>query len=261
MGEGVEGEVMHDAIDTAIRVRRKVHPKMLVPVVARVASVSDAALEAKVRDRILWSERELPERWLAPGPVERVEDAVLSAFLLERIETVLSQSTESPQCPWCGSEHTEYHPQRRPNGLPGFRCRACLSYFTRISNTPLNGPHMRKHSLQLARMLGWRETGKAAAIELGVDSAVVNRWVHGLRQWLLVLDPSGGMEARVRLGVGREQIARTCEKCGHTGPIRLLGPTNRPPTANGEHQYKFKCGSCARHSRTWLSPVDRGGVS
>lgn len=260
-GEGVEGEVMHDAIDTAIRVRRKVHPKMLVPVVARVASVSDAALEAKVRDRILWSERELPERWLAPGPVERVEDAVLSAFLLERIETVLSQSTESPQCPWCGSEHTEYHPQRRPNGLPGFRCRACLSYFTRISNTPLNGPHMRKHSLQLARMLGWRETGKAAAIELGVDSAVVNRWVHGLRQWLLVLDPSGGMEARVRLGVGREQIARTCEKCGHTGPIRLLGPTNRPPTANGEHQYKFKCGSCARHSRTWLSPVDRGGVS
>ncbi|WP_080436263.1 DUF746 domain-containing protein [Burkholderia ubonensis] len=259
-GEGVKGEVVHDAIDTAIRARRKVHPQTPMPDVVRVASVSDAALEAKVQDRVQWSELELPERRLPPGSVERVEDAVLSEFLFKRIGAALSQSTEPPQCPWCSSEHTEYHPQRRPNGLPGFRCRACLSYFTRISNTPLNGPHMRKHAVQLTRMLGWRETAKAAALELGVESSVAHRWVYGLRQWLLVLDPSGRIEARVRLGIGREPIVRTCEKCGHTGPIRLLGPTNRPTTANGEHQYKFKCGSCARCSRTWLSPVDRGGV-
>ncbi|MDN8070557.1 DUF746 domain-containing protein [Burkholderia vietnamiensis] len=195
-GQGVEGEVTHDAIDTAIRARQKVHPKMAVPVVARAASVSDAALEVKAQDRALWRDLELPERRLPPGPVERVEDAVLSTFLIERIEEVLCQSTAAVPCPWCSSEHTEYHPQQRPNGLPGFRCRACLSYFTRISNTPLNGPHMRKHALQLARMLGWRETAKAAALELGVESAVANRWVYGLRQWLLVLDPTGRMEAR-----------------------------------------------------------------
>ncbi|MPV67678.1 DUF746 domain-containing protein [Burkholderia sp. BE17] len=260
-GEGMKGEVVHDAIDTAIRARRKVHPEMPVPVVVRTASVSDAALEVKVQDRVLWSELELPERRLPPGPVERVEDALLSKFLLEQIDKALSQSTTPVPCPWCSSEHTEYHPQQRPNGLPGFRCRACLSYFTRISNTPLNGPHMRKHALHLARMLGWRETGKAAALELGVDSAVANRWVYGLRQWLLVLDPSGRMEARVRLGIGREPIVRTCEKCGSTGPIQLLGPTNRPPGANGDRQYRFRCGNCSRHSRTWLSSIDRGVAS
>lgn len=259
-GQGVDGEVMHDAIDTAIRARQKVHPKMAVPVVARAASVSDAALEVKAQDRVLWSDLELPERRLPPGPIERVEDEVLSKFLLERIEVVLSQSTAAVSCPWCSSDHTEYHPQQRPNGLPGFRCRACLSYFTRISNTPLNGPHMRKHALQLARMLGWREPAKAAALELGVESAVANRWVYGLRQWLLVLDPTGRMEARVRLGIGREPIVRMCEKCRHTGPILLLGPTNRPSAANGDRQYKFRCGSCLRHSRTWLSSTDRGAA-
>ncbi|WP_244136576.1 DUF746 domain-containing protein [Burkholderia sp. BCC0405] len=260
-GEGIKGEVMHDAIDSAIRARLKVHPEMPVPVVVRVASVSDAALGVNAQDQVLWSELELPERRLPAGPVERVEDEVLSKFLLERIEAVLSQSTAAVSCPWCSSDHTEYHPQQRPNGLPGFRCRACLSYFTRISNTPLNGPHMRKHALQLVRMLGWRETGKAAALELGVDSAVANRWVYSLRQWLLVLDPSGRMEARVRLGIGREPILRTCEKCGSAGPIQLLGPTHRPPTANGERQYKFRCGNCSRYSRTWLSLVERGVAS
>lgn len=257
-GEGIKGEVVHDAIDTAIRARRKVHPETPVPDVVRVASVADAALEVKAQDRRLWSELELPERRQSPGSVDRVEDTVLTRFLLERIEASLSQSTTPPPCPWCSSEHTEYHPQQRPNGLPGFRCRACLSYFTRISNTPLNGPHLRKHAVLLTRMLGWRETAKAAALELGVESAVAYRWVFGLRQWLLVLDPSGRMEARVRLGVGRESIVRKCEKCGHTGPIRRLGPTNRPVAENGERQYKFRCGSCARHSRTWLSSAELG---
>ncbi|WP_369679391.1 DUF746 domain-containing protein [Burkholderia ubonensis] len=244
-----------------MRARRKVHPETPMPDVVRVASVADVALEVKAHDRELWSEVELPERQLPPGPVERVEDIVVTTFLLERIDASLSQSTTPPQCPWCSSEHTEYHPQQRPNGLPGFRCRACLSYFTRISNTPLNGPHLRKHAVQLARMLGWRETTKAAALELGVESAVAHRWVYGLRQWLLMLDRSGRMEARVQLGVGRESIVRKCEKCekcGHTGPIRLLGPTNRPMAENGERQYKFRCGGCSRHSRTWLSSVDRG---
>lgn len=260
-GEGIKGEVIHDAIDTAIRARHKVHPEMLVPVVVRAASVSDAALEVKAPDRVLWSELELPDRRLPPGPVERVEDTVLSKFLLERIEAALSHSAIPPQCPWCSSEHTEYHPQQRPNGLPGFRCRTCLAYFTRISNTPLNGRHMRKHALQLARMLGWRETNRAAAIELGIDPTMAHRWVYGMRQWLLKLDPSGRMEERVKLGVGRESIVCMCEKCGHTGPIQLSGPTNRPLAANGERQYKFRCGGCSRHSRTWLSPVDRGVAS
>lgn len=259
-GEGIKGEVVHDAIDTAIKARRKVHPETPVPDVVRVASVADAALEVKAQDRRLWSELELPERRQSPGPVERIEDTVLTGFLLERIEAALSQSTAPPPCPWCSSEHTEYHPQQRPNGLPGFRCRACLSYFTRISNTPLNGPHLRKHAVQLTRMLGWRETAKAAALELGVESAVAYRWVFGLRQWLLMLDPGGRMEARVRLGVGRELTVRKCEKCGHTGPIRRLGPTNRPAAENGERQYKFRCGSCARHSRTWLSSAELGAA-
>ncbi|WP_423758934.1 DUF746 domain-containing protein [Burkholderia sp. NLJ2] len=260
-GEGIKGEVIHDAIDTAIRARHKVHPEMPVPVVVRAASVSDAALEVKAPDRVLWSELELPDRRLPPGPVERVEDTVLSKFLLERIEAALSQSSIPSPCPWCSSEQTEYHPQQRPNGLPGFRCRTCLAYFTRISNTPLNGRHMRKYALQLVRMLGWRETSRAAAIELGIDPTTGHRWVRACRRWLLMLDPSGRMEARVRLGSGREPIVRTCEKCGNAGPILLLGPTNRPPAANGDRQYRFRCGNCSRHGRTWLSAIDRGAAS
>ncbi|WP_413227072.1 DUF746 domain-containing protein [Burkholderia sp. AU30280] len=50
-------------------------------------------------------------------------------------------------------------------------------------------------------MLGWREGFDAAAHELDVGHKVVRRWVRVWRQWLIRLDPSGEMEARVRLGV------------------------------------------------------------
>ncbi|WP_432207593.1 DUF746 domain-containing protein [Burkholderia stagnalis] len=50
-------------------------------------------------------------------------------------------------------------------------------------------------------MLGWRERFGAAASELDVGHKVVRRWVRAWRQWLILLDPSGEMEARVRLGV------------------------------------------------------------
>ncbi|WP_414144562.1 DUF746 domain-containing protein [Burkholderia stagnalis] len=143
----------------------------------------------------------LPPRRLPQGAVQRCEDPVLSAFLLERIDKALSLDPTPVPCPWCGGERTSYHPYRRPSGLPGFRCQSCLAYFTRVSNTPLLLPRAREHARRFISMLGWRESFDAAARELDVGHKVVRRWVRVWRQWLILLDPSGKMETRVRLGV------------------------------------------------------------
>lgn len=38
----------------------------------------------------------------------------------------------------------------------------------------------------------------------------------------------------MKLGIGRELIVRIREAYGHTGPIRLLGWTHRPPRVSEE---------------------------
>lgn len=39
------------------------------------------------------------------------------------------------------------------------------------------------------------------AVRVGVTGQTAVRWVRAWRQWLLLLDPTGAMEARVRLGL------------------------------------------------------------
>ncbi|QVN19874.1 DUF746 domain-containing protein [Burkholderia pyrrocinia] len=249
-GEAFDGEVMHDAIETAVRARRKVHPDTPSPTVARAARVDDAAPAVTVRRSL--AEVVLPSRESPPGPTDRREDPVLSAFLLEQIDAALSLDTTPPPCQWCGSDHTEHHAQARPNGLPCFRCRTCLAYFSRVSNTPLLKGHARAFARRLVPMLGWRDTAKAASHALGLPSFAVQKWLRPWRQWLLLLDPSGAMEARVRLGVPTAGAVLTCGKCGHTGTVLRLASTGRPPAADGARQVKFQCRQCERHSRVWV---------
>ncbi|OXI32212.1 hypothetical protein CFB89_13830 [Burkholderia sp. AU16741] len=50
-------------------------------------------------------------------------------------------------------------------------------------------------------MLGWRESQRVVALELRAEHRMVRRWIQAWRQRLLLLDPSGAMEAWVRLGL------------------------------------------------------------
>lgn len=200
-GLAFEGVVMHDAIDTAVRARRKVYPDMPAPCVARDARLDDAALTVHARQLPRLDDIALPKRRRPAGPIERHDDHELSAFLVKHVDAALSDNRVPDPCPWCGSGRTEYHPAPRPSGLPSFRCRACLAYFTRVSNTPLIHPKARALVWRLLPMLGWKETTEAAVLELGVTAALLQSWLRAWRQWLLLLDPSGAMEARVWLGL------------------------------------------------------------
>lgn len=200
-GSAFAGVVMHDAIYTAVRARRKFYPDMLAPSVAREARVGDAAPFAHPRQLPRLDDVALPKRRRPSGPMDRQDDHELSAFLVQRVDAALSDSRVPDPCPWCGSGRTEYHPAPRPSGLPGFRCRACLAYYTRVSNTPLIHPKARAYAWRLLPMLGWKETTEAAAVELGVTATRLQTWLRAWRQWLWLLDPGGAMEARVRLGL------------------------------------------------------------
>ncbi len=204
-GQALDGVVMHDAIDSAVRLRRTYLPDTTLPPVARSAHVVEAVTQAQPRQRL--ADIALPVRTLPPGPTDQREDRSLTAFLLARVGAALSQSTDADPCPWCGNAKTEYHPLKRPNGLPGFKCRGCLAYFMRVTNTPLVTPLMREHTRRFVPMLGWRNTAEAAAQSLGVPVAQVEEWLPAWRQWLLLMDPSGAMESRVRLGLPIEEPA------------------------------------------------------
>ena len=135
------------------------------------------------------------------APCNVAKTSYFRPFLLVRIDKALSLDQTPVPCPWCGGDRTSYHSYRRPSGLPCFRCQSCLAYFTRVSNTPLLFPRARAHARRFVTMLGWREGFDAAAHELDVGHKVVRRLVRVWQQGLILLDPSGEMEARVWLGV------------------------------------------------------------
>ncbi len=206
-GQGFDGVVVHDAIETAVRARRKYFPDMPAPLVARAVQLSDAAPMTQVRKLPRLSNIAVPERLRPANSSVREEDLQLSAFLRRQVDAALSDSTRAAPCPWCGSDQTTYHPVPRPSGLPGFRCRACLAYFTRVSNTPLVHPMARAYATRFVPMLGWHETGAGAARELGIAVGTLHTWVRAWRQWLLVLDPTATMEGRVMLALRAQRPA------------------------------------------------------
>lgn len=171
----------------------------VAPSVARIATVD--AMAPEVRPRRYFGDIQVPARTLPPGPSHQQEDAILSAFLLPWVRDTLGQSTIAGRCPWCASEQTTYHTLKRPSGLPGFKCRGCLGYFSRVTKTPLLCPQARVLVHRFVPMLGWRHTAELAARELGIKASLVRSWVLAWRRHLLMVDPSGAMEARGQLGL------------------------------------------------------------
>ncbi|MDO3617328.1 DUF746 domain-containing protein [Ralstonia pseudosolanacearum] len=251
-GLAFEGVVMHDPIDTAVRARRKIYPDMPVPEVSRGVSVDDAAPVVETRQLPRLADIALPDRRRLAGPPKRRDDPELSAFLLERIDASLSASTTPDLCPWCGSGRTEHHPAPRPNGLPGFRCRACLAYYTRVSNTPLIYPNARAQAYRLLPMLGWRETCAAAADTLGMQSSTLQTWIRSWRQWLLLLDSSGAMESRVMLGL-RTKKAESGNPVRATTRTRPREPQFIGPPGQAKRTPASVIDVAVKHATVWIA--------
>ncbi|NKA93509.1 hypothetical protein GO283_01983 [Ralstonia solanacearum] len=251
-GLAFDGVVMHDPIDTAVRARRKIYPDMPAPKVARGASVDDAAPAVEARQLPQLADIALPDRRRPAGPSKRRDDLELSAFLLERIEAALRASTTPDPCPWCGSERTEHHPAPRPSGLPSFRCRACLAYYTRVSNTPLTYPNARAQAYRLVPMLGWRETCAAAAHTLGMHTSTLQTWIHSWRQWLLLLDPSGAMESRVMLGL-RTKKAEPGNLARATTRTRPREPQFIGPPGQAKRTPASVIDVAVKHATVWIA--------
>ncbi|SAL84571.1 DNA-binding protein [Caballeronia choica] len=124
-------------------------------------------------------------------------------FLLGEISDAYSADTVPPLCPHCGAGDTRCASVSRerappPTNLPLPTLRES---FTRLTCTPM--AHMRRKDLLhgLGPLLSQRRPLAEVAEELGVSRQSLSRRVQRFREWLLILDPSGQYERRVRLGV------------------------------------------------------------
>ncbi|MDN7676707.1 DUF746 domain-containing protein [Burkholderia oklahomensis] len=130
------------------------------------------------------------------------EDRELTAFLAAQIMALLSESHEPrPRCPRCDGSHvTSAGFRARSIGrLPMFECQTCQRYFGRAVDTPLGEKHLKKLDLfvsLLSQPLSCLEAGE----RMGSLSSDIAERVTAWRGWLLLLDPGGRWERRVRLG-------------------------------------------------------------
>ena len=86
-----------------------------------------------------------------------------------------------------------------------------------------------------------------AADQLGTTPEVVKAWVRRFREWLLVLDPAGNYEKRVRLGLKAPRPMMDCPHCLKQVEARPHGfKRTRTRTAAELKRRLFRCTSCDR---------------
>ncbi|WP_254615447.1 DUF746 domain-containing protein [Cupriavidus basilensis] len=188
------------------------------------------------------------------------EDRELTAYLEGLLLAYHSLSpTPVPPCPACGSHNTRYH--CRPHGvvlLPLFQCRDCKRYYNRRSGTPLAFLRHAKKMPAFIRLLSQQISMEEAQLRLRMDYAGVANWLARFRELLLLHDPSGKWEARVRLGIkfqfvgqclrcpyagafGHGGVALSgerqaiCPDCGHGFPVQLLSSEGTKPDVKIVH--------------------------
>ncbi|MFC2254909.1 DUF746 domain-containing protein [Labrys portucalensis] len=180
------------------------------------------------------------------------EDKELSAFLTVAIEEAFSLNPEPPACPHCRSGRTILcHKGTVSNGIPCFTCRDCKRSYSRRTGTPLQGFRERHKLLDVVAMLSQQMPVIEAARRLEVSRHMLSRWVPAFRQWLLKLDPSGHMEAKVKLGLRPSIRQLPCPHCGRRGHLR---PWGYSPRQSGQDDWiqrrQFTCDACGRSSST-----------
>ena len=146
------------------------------------------------------------------------EDPELTDYVQGLLEEYHSKhGTPVPPCPACGSGDMYYH--SRPNRfrpLPLFRCRACKRTYSRLTGSPLAKLRNVSKMPAFIRLLSRQISMEEASSRLCLDRECVSNWLVRFRQLILLHDPSGHWESRVRLGI-KFQFAGTCARCGYTG--------------------------------------------
>lgn len=203
----MEARLTHDpALTAARRTRKAGYPALELPapeqgvlkVAARVQSPSRVVVAASLPKQ----RRRRGAGWCDESVLlAAAEDPVLTAFLAAHIERVLSDEQQAPTCPHCGSVSTRlYRLSREPGQLPHFICRDCGRRYMRTTGTALERADSPTVVVELVPWLSRKATFGAAAYALGITPEIVSRRVRRFSQWLLELDPTGAMEARVRIG-------------------------------------------------------------
>lgn len=250
----VAARVVRDPALTAVERRRRVglgapelpaisRAVLNVPPRAMLSAIEAPAIPAPQASRFDFSQ---PLRSNRPIPRSHTEDRQLTEFLAAEIGKVFSDSTAAPCCPHCAGNDTRLRVRpRTPSVLPEFQCRSCARCFTRATRTPMANMLRRDMLFAFLPWLSQHRPLAHAAAELGTKPGVVKAWVKRFRQWLLVLDPSGQYEQRVRLGLKTPWPLLPCPHCGEEAPARPHGfrPTRTQPVAAPARRL-FRCSAC-----------------
>jgi len=171
------------------------------------------------------------------------EDTQLTTFLEAAIEEVLSYSETPPGCPHCGSRVTALAARARARQQPVFMCNGCRRQFNRRTGTALARLTRRDALMPFIRLLSWQAPYQVAVQRLEVDERIISAWVAKFRRWTLDLDPTGRMEARIRLGVRPPPANAECPACQCARPKQLAGYAKRR-LGQARKMRQARCPSC-----------------
>ncbi len=171
--------------------------------------------DASHRVKILDHDPLTPYKDTIKRQIPETEDIVLSSFLQTAFDEIYTKSEKPPRsCPHCRCAKIalRQRPQQdRPNRML-FQCYDCRAIFTRATGTPFARARINKIDLSLFfKLLAHYRSVTSAASILGVKPLSVTNWIIRIREWLNILDPSGAMESRIRLGM----IAAPDLSCPH----------------------------------------------
>ncbi|WP_406869851.1 DUF746 domain-containing protein [Paraburkholderia fungorum] len=187
-----------------------------------------------------------PLRDNSPLPRKCVEDEELTRFLKIHVDQVLSDSIEPPPCPHCGSHCTRLASAKRATSpLPQFQCRACARLYSRTTRTPLANMLRKDILYGILPLLSQHRPLAHAADQLGTTPEIVKAWVRRFREWLLVLNPAGDFERRVRLGLKAPRPVLDCPHCRKQVEARPHGfKRTRKLSAAELKRRLFRCTEC-----------------
>jgi transposase-like protein len=148
-----------------------------------------------------------------------------------------------PDCPKCGSKAV--YPVRRSketasDPIPFYCCGACKKQFRRTTGTPLSKIVRRDQLVPFIRILSQQQPFAFAAEQLGIDYRIALNWTNRFREWLLELDPSGQMEAKVRLGMRADLSSLACPACAATSSMIHFGFCG----TRGRPKRQLRCKAC-----------------
>jgi transposase-like protein/transposase len=168
----------------------------------------------------------------------------LTVYLTPIAELLLSVNDHPlPQCPACGTKRIyslRRNKQAQATSLPVYCCAACKKQFRRTTGTPLSRIVRRNQILPFILLLSQSQTFTLASEQLGLDYRSVVSWTKQFRRWLVHLDPSGQMAAKVKLGTTTDLNRLSCPACLKTACLIHLSFHNTGTSAKNQLQ----CTAC-----------------